>query len=154
MKMIRVEASCVIDAPREMLYAIVRDYAGGHNAILPKPYFSDLQIEKGGVGAGTEYRMRATVYGQSTDYHHRVSEPEPGRVIRESDMETPQWSSFTFDELSPTQTRVTITSEMPRSGGIKGVMESLFTPGIVRRIFLIELDNLAAYAAKQRAATA
>ena len=43
-----VKASRVIPAPPETVYAVLIDYEEGHRAILPKPYFVDMIIEKGG----------------------------------------------------------------------------------------------------------
>jgi len=85
---IYVEEMRVIDAKAEAIYAVVRDYQGGHPAILPKPYFSALTIEQGGQGAGTVLRGSITAFGSTRPFHQKVTEPEPGRTIVEMDIET------------------------------------------------------------------
>ena len=73
------------------------------------------------------------MYGQQTPYHQIVSEPEPGRVIREQNQLSAQYTEFRLAPLADnTQTRVTIFSVLPLSGGIKGLIERWFQPGIVR----------------------
>ncbi len=144
--MIHVEASDIIHAPAADIYAILSDYQVGHQAILPKPYFTAMIVETGGQGAGTILQTSMTVMGQDFHYHQIVSEPEPGRVLVETDLDTGQWSSFTLEPLGDgSQTRVTITSEFPASPGFKGIMERLFTPRFTRPIFMQELRNLNDY---------
>ncbi|MBZ0294449.1 MAG: SRPBCC family protein [Anaerolineae bacterium] len=146
MSKIRVEVSMVIDAPPEAIYAVISDYRVGHPAILPKPYFSDLTIEQGGQGAGTVIRFYVSLFGQEFHYHQHVTEPEPGRVILETDIETGQFSRFTLDPLNDgKQTRVTIYSEAPASPGVKGFLEQLTQPPISRRLYRQELQQLADY---------
>lgn len=145
--MIHVEVSQVINARPETLYAIMRDYRVGHLAVLPKPYFESMTVEEGGVGAGTVIRVKMKVMGQEFNYHMDVTEPEPGRVITETDRITGQVSTFTFEPVNGgSQTRVTIATHAKTSPGLKGVMEKLFVPSITRRIFKQELQNLADYA--------
>lgn len=146
MSEIRVEASDVINAKPEDVYAVISDYRIGHPAILPKPYFTGLVVEEGGQGAGSILRTSMSIFGQEFHYHQIVSEPEPGRILVETDVNTGQWSSFTLEPLnSGSQTRVTITAAFPASSGFKGLMERLFNPMITRRIFQQELRNLDEY---------
>lgn len=146
MNTIHAEASHVINARPEEIYAVISDYRVGHPAILPKPYFSELTIEQGGQGAGTVLRFHVTIWGQKLYYHQRVSEPEPGRVLVETDIETGQYSQFTLEPLNGgQQTRVTISSEAPASPGFKGVMERMTQPSIAGRLFKQELRNLEDY---------
>jgi uncharacterized protein YndB with AHSA1/START domain len=147
MNKVQVSVAQVIDARPEKLYAIVRDYHVGHPAIVPKPYFTSVTVEQGGVGAGTIVISEGAVWGTKFRYRHVVTEPEPGRRLVETDSYTGQWSSFTFEPLNGgAQTRVTITAEYPLSPGFKGFMERLLNPIVSRRMFRQELDNLAEYA--------
>jgi hypothetical protein len=124
----------------------------GHQAIVPKPYFSELTVEQGGQGAGTIIRFTATVFGKTDHYHQLVTEPEPGRVLVETDIETGQYSKFTLEPLNDgTQTRVTISVEFPQSPGILGVVDKLLKPMVSRWLFRQELRNLEAYVLKQAA---
>lgn len=153
MKTVQAEAALVINAPADALYAVIADYHVGHNAIVPKPPFSDLIVEQGGVGAGTIISFTTHMMGTTTHFHQVVSEPEQGRVLMETDIETGQWSRFTLEPLGDgAQTRVTITTEFPLSKGIKGFLEKLTIPPISRRMFNQELQNLAAYVTRMPAA--
>jgi hypothetical protein len=150
---ILVETSDVIDARPEEIYAVISDYRVGHPAILPKPYFTNLTVESGGQGAGTVVHTHMKIFGQAFYYHQVVSEPEPGRVLVETDMNTGQFSSFTLEPLNNgQQTRVTIKSVFKASPGFKGWMERWMNPPVSRRIFQQELRNLADYLHTQRAA--
>ncbi|MSP14596.1 MAG: SRPBCC family protein [Chloroflexi bacterium] len=151
--MIHVAASMVIDARPEVLYAVVTDYQVGHPAILPKQYFTGLTVEKGGRGAGTVVRGSVKVFGTEYPFHQQVSEPEPGRVVQETDIDTGQYTTFTFEPLNGgTQTRVTIASEFPPSPGLMGWMERLVKPGVTQNIYKQELRQLAEYVYRSGAA--
>jgi hypothetical protein len=144
--MIFTEASLVIDARPEELYAVVADYRVGHPAILPKQYFSDLIVEQGGQGAGTVIRGSVTVLGQEHPFHQLVSEPQPGHVLIETDLVTGQVTRFTFEPLNGSGlTRVTIASEFPASRGFVGLLERLTRPIVARDIYREELRQLASY---------
>jgi Polyketide cyclase / dehydrase and lipid transport len=143
---LEIESSRVIDAAPADIYAVIADYNVGHQAILPRKYFTELVVEKGGTGAGTVTRLTMKVMGKEFKYHQIVSEPESGRVIKEADMDTPQYSTFTFDPVNGgKQTRVTINIFHPQSAGIMGFLEKLTTPPLTRRILDQELQNLADY---------
>ena len=51
-----------IDAPARRVYHYIRDFREHHPRFLP-PQFSDLQIETGGVGAGTVHSFNMTLGG-------------------------------------------------------------------------------------------
>ena len=148
MSTFHVEESLVIEARAEALYAIVADYRVGHSAILPRPYFQELTIEAGGVGAGTIVRSSIKVMGKVYPLHHSVSEPEPGRILQESDLDKPgEFTRFIFEPLNGgIHTRVTIATEFLASPGLTGFMERLTKPGMARKLYQQELRNLADYA--------
>src|SRR5260221_4735172 len=109
-----VESSLVIDARPETLHNIIADYRVSHPAILPRPTFTDLIVEKGGYGAGTVVVVKLKMFGKEYMYHQAVTEPEPGRLIVETDIETGQFTTFTFKPLnSGRQTRITFPPEFP-----------------------------------------
>jgi hypothetical protein len=146
MTVIYITAARVIDAPAADIYAVLSDYRVGHNAILPKPYFQEMMVEEGGRGEGTMIRVRMRIFGQEFRYHQRVTEPEPGCLLVETDVDTGLSSSFTLEPLNGgRQTRVTIQSEFRLSPGFKGWMERLMNPPITRHIFNRELRNLEDY---------
>jgi Polyketide cyclase / dehydrase and lipid transport len=148
---IQIEASAVIDAPPEAAYAIVADYRTGHPAIVPKENFRDLAVEEGGYGAGTVIRARVRVGADERTVRHRVTEPEPGRVLIETDVDADSATTFTFTPLDDDRrVRVRIATEMAASPGIRGVVERLFAPPMLRRIYRKELRQLAAVAQTAR----
>lgn len=77
----KVKAAAILDARPEDVYATIADYHEGHPSILPKESLYDLRVEQGGYGAGTVVRFKARALGVEQTFHHRVSEPEPGRVL-------------------------------------------------------------------------
>ena len=148
-KTIHVEASYTINARPETLYAIIADYQVAHQAILPMPPFTSVIVEKGGQGAGTVVLTHMKVFGKVYTFHQIVTEPEPGHILVETDMETGQFTQFIFDPLANgVQTRVTITSEFPRKPGFGGFIESISQPSFVRGIYMKELRILAKYVGK------
>ncbi len=149
---VHIEASEVIEARPEMLYAIIADYREGHPAILPKKYFTEVVVEKGGQGAGTIVRSKMKVWGAVSVFRLLVAEPEPGRVLTESSLDSDLVTTFRFEPLEGgTKTRLTITTDFTASPGFKGFMEKRFQPSVARRIYQEELRQLAAYVANQKA---
>ena len=153
MSKIHTEATEIIEARPEVIYGIISDYRVGHPAILPRPPFGELIVEEGGKGAGTVMRFDMKVMGKIFNYHQRVSEPEPGRLLVESDLNTDLVTTFRFEPLDGgARTKVTITTDVSASPGFTGFMEKLFQPSIIRRIYKKELRQLADYALSQSAA--
>lgn len=145
MSQIHTEYSAVIDARPEDIYAVIRDYNVGHRAILPKPYFTGMDIEKGGVGAGTIVLVHMEVFGNKRTFRHVVSEPEPNRLLVEQDENLGVTSQFLVEPINVEQSRVTIIADARPQPGFVGIMERLMNPPIMRRIFKEELQNLADY---------
>lgn len=143
MSQYQAEASAVIDAPPAHVYEIIADYREGHQAILPRPYFQEMRVLAGGRGAGTAVAIDMNVFGKKVAYHMQVSEPEPGRVLREEDAAVDTVTTFTVDPVAGgAQSRVTITSTAQAGPGISGWLERWTTPSIMRRIFRKELAQL------------
>ena len=97
---IEVSAERAIDAPAHMVYGYIADMREHHPKFLP-PNFSDFRVESGGVGAGTVSRFKLSVGGRTRDYHMKVDEPEPGKVLTESDMDSSAVTSFTVTPQEP-----------------------------------------------------
>jgi hypothetical protein len=149
-KTIHVDASAVINAPAAAIYAVIADYRVGHPAVLPRPAFGDLIVEQGGQGEGTVFRCTMTAFGRSSLLHARVTEPEPGHILLETDIETGQYTNFIFEPLANgTQTRVTFASEFPTRPGFAGLMERLMIPGFARKLYKEELENLRDYVTRK-----
>ena len=90
-----VSASARIEAPARRVYELIADYRDGHKRIVPPRYFKSLDVEEGGFGAGTIIRVTMHILGADRTYRARVTEPEPGRVITETDLENGLATSFT-----------------------------------------------------------
>lgn len=152
MSKVHVEASDIIEARPEEVYEVMSDYRVGHPAILPKPYFVELHIEKGGRGAGTVFRAKMKVWGQESTYHMIVAEPEPGRIMTEASLDSDLITTFRIDPLNDGKhSRVTITTDFTASPGVQGFMEKLFQPSVAGGIYKKELRQLASYLASKTA---
>ena len=144
---VQIEVSGVVDARSELIWDILTDYQNKHPHILPKQYFTELFVEKGGKGAGTEIRVAMKVMGAKRVFYMVVSEPEPGRVMVETDKATGQETTFTVYPLAEgNQSRVTITTGFQPGAGLTGFFEKLFTTPVIKRIFKKQLQQLASYA--------
>lgn len=153
METMTIEASDIIPANAETVYAVIADYEVGHQAILPRPAFREMTVLEGGYGAGTRIHLHVRVWGQSSYFEQIVEEPEPGRVIVEREVHTGQYTTFTLDPISDNQTRVTITSVMPISSGWRGWLERFAQPSIMRNLFEEELGKLADYVTRNEVVT-
>lgn len=142
--MYTVEESRIIDAPAETIYATLADYRVSHPAILPRA-FSGVEVERGGTGEGTIAHAHMKVMGQQFHYRLVVTEPKPGRVLQEVDEAAGVYTTFTVEPLGAAQSRVTIASKFREAAGIKGWLEKQMNPGITRRLYREELENIAAY---------
>ena len=140
-----IEVSAEIKAPAGWIYGILADYREGHPKILPKPPFLDLEVESGGVGAGTVIRFSMRVMGRTRHFRATITEPEPGRVLRETDLTMGAVTTFTVDPSdNERSSRVTISTEIPTRTGFLGWLERSLTTRYLRPIYRRELDNLAA----------
>ncbi len=144
----QVASSSTIPAPPQTVYGVIADYRNHHPRIVPPEYFQDLVVTAGGVGAGTRTRFRMTVLGTTQTFEHVVSEPEPGRVLVETDEEGASVTTFTVDP-SGVGTRLTIATDMRAKPGIAGRIEKLLTSMVLRRIYRKELARIAAYVAQR-----
>jgi len=141
-----IKASKVILAKPADVYAVMSDYRVGHQAVLPKPFFTKVVVVEGGQGTGTVIEIHMDVYGTKRVFKQVVSEPEPGRVLVETDAEADVATSFIVDPVGDgNQSKVTITTESRLSPGIQGFIERIFNPMIIGRIYRQELEQLERY---------
>ena len=149
MSNIQVAVTAIIDAPPARVYAILADYHNHHPHILPKAYFVKVDVTKGGQGAGTEFVADMSIYGSKRTFHMTVDEPEPGRVITETDAKLGTHTTFTVDPVeNGAKSKVTIATESKTSGGIGSWLEKLTTPMVMCKIYQEELQQLNSYAAQ------
>ncbi|HEY2521898.1 MAG TPA: SRPBCC family protein [Streptosporangiaceae bacterium] len=150
MGVIEVKAERTVNAPAEAVYGYIRDMHT-HAKFLP-PAFSDFHVESGGVGAGSVTRFKVTAGGRTREYHMTVDEPEPGRVLRESDNDSSLITRFTVDPAVSGTSMVQISTTWQGAGGIGGFFEKTFAPRAMRAIYDDELQRLDAFAQKQQQA--
>jgi hypothetical protein len=144
----RASASAEIAASPSRVYGILIDYREEHPLILPSRYFSALEIEGGGIGAGTRLRVTMRVLGSTRTFRQVVTEPEPGRVIVEADVDGANVTTFTVDPAGGgASSRVTIATDYAVRPGVRGLVERLLAARMLARIYRAELALLAKRAA-------
>ena len=144
----RVSRSRTIDAQRDQVYGVIADYRRHHPHIVPPEYFSKLEVTEGGVGAGTRTRVEMRVFGSTRAFEQVVTEPEPGRVILETNSGGLGATTFTVDDAPKSgSVQVTITTELEARPGIAGHVERVLTSAMLGRIYEKELARLADYVA-------
>jgi hypothetical protein len=141
MSILHTSATTFVSAPADRVYALLRDYHGGHARILPPRWFSGMHVEEGGTGAGTRLRVHMRVLGRERVMRMEVTEPDPGRVLAERDVDTGAVTTF---RVAPSGggTRVTIATEWMPARGVRGWMERRTAPRLLRRIYAEELQRL------------
>jgi hypothetical protein len=146
----------LLNARPEDVYAAIADYRNGHPNIVPKESIYDLQVEQGGYGEGTVIRFKVKALGTELTFHQRVSEPEPGRVLIEQDIDSPENATTTFT-VTPVeqgqQAHVEIATTMNPSPGLKGLVQRLLVPLINPPVYRKELKLLEAFAQQRRTTT-
>ena len=78
----------------------------------------------------------------------RVTEPEPGRVLVETDLDSGLVTKFIVEPRGENQSEVTFDTTMKRSPGIQGWIERLIVPGYLRRVYRVELQQLDEYVSR------
>jgi len=145
----RVSASGRADNPPAQVYAIIADYRQHHPHIVPPEYFGRLDVLEGGVGSGTRTRVEMNVLGTARVFEQVVTEPEPGRVIMETNTDGSAVTTFTVEASADGSSNVTIATDFARQPGIAGVVERLAVSLLFPRIYKKELARLAEYAGRQ-----
>ena len=148
MGVIQVTAERTVNAPAEAVYGYIRDM-NVHPKFLP-PAFSDFHVESGGVGTGSVTRFKVTAGGRTREYHMTVDEPEPGRVLRESDQNSSLITKFTVNPGAAGSSLVQISTSWQGAGGIGGFFERTFAPRAMKALYEDELQRLATYAQEQQ----
>src|ERR1700684_3081452 len=113
---IRVRAERDIATAPEILYGYIADNREHHPNFLPEA-FSNFQVEAGGVGAGTITRFRINAGGRSREYPMAVADPEPARVLTDSDGGSSLVTTFTVTPQGPAS-RVRIATSWEGAGGV------------------------------------
>jgi Polyketide cyclase / dehydrase and lipid transport len=139
-----ITATKRIAAPAELVYEIIADYRNGHPQILPTKYFKSLEVESGGRGAGTIIRFEMRVLGRTQNFRSAILEPRPGRELVEKSLSSQTVTSFEVIPRGNGQiSDVHIRTESTARTGIAGILESVFSRILLRRIYARELNRLA-----------
>jgi uncharacterized protein YndB with AHSA1/START domain len=142
----RAHAEQLIDAPPAAVYAVLADYTTQHPKIMPAPPFSDLEVETGGVGAGTIFHITVRMAGRRQRLHMKVAEPEPGQVLTETNLDTGVVTEFTVAPRGGgSRTLAGMSSEWETKRGLGGLVDRLVTPLLMGRIFAKQLRQLDRY---------
>lgn len=128
-----------IPAPPERIHAVLADYHRGHRAILPA-CFQSLEVEVGGFGEGTVIRYALRLLGRRLETRARITEPEPGRRLVETDLGNGATTTFHL-EPEGRGTRVRIETEHHQPG-LAGWLAARLFPLLLRGIYREELANL------------
>jgi hypothetical protein len=148
MSTITVTVSSAVEAPAAIVYNILADY-NHHRHILPPKYFPGLDVTAGGVGDGTRFTLHAMSFGGKTQMHMAVTEPEPGAVLVERDVNTGLVTTFTVKPISPTESQVTFETVWQPQSGLKGLIDRYTTPFFMRLVYREEMKILNDYAQQQ-----
>ena len=153
MAQITVTEEGEVGAPADLTYRLIADDEH-HQRFLPDS-FSDFETLEGGVGAGTRHRFKvAAGPGRTREMTMRVDEPEPGRVLTETDEDSSMITTFTVTPAGGESCRVRISTTWEGAGGVGGFFEKLFAPRMMKRVYVDELGRLDRYAREQAAAPA
>jgi hypothetical protein len=140
--LLHIAASAEVKGAAADVYRMIADYRNGHPRIVPPRYFRNLAVDQGGYGAGTTIRYDLLAFG--TTYHARakITEPEPGRVLVETDLGKGAVTTFVVDPLGSRRSLVTITTDLPMRAGVFGAIERAVTRRFFRRVYTAQLAQL------------
>jgi uncharacterized protein YndB with AHSA1/START domain len=144
-----VSAERQVGAPADDVYRYIADNHDHHPHFLP-PAFSDFEVVSGGVGAGTVTRFKVTAGGRTRQYRMTIAEPEPGRVLTETDSESSLVTTWTVTPRGDDTSTVRISTTWQGAGGVGGFFERLFAPRALRTLYADELTRLDTYARQHR----
>jgi hypothetical protein len=145
-----VSASSHINSPARLVYSIIADYRTGHPRILPRPPFESLVVEQGGTGAGTVVSVQMRLIGRVRTFRAEITEPEAGRILRETIPEDAVVTTFTVDPLDGgRRSNVTISTEFAAGNGLAGAFGAWLMRVLLRPVYVRELALLSTVALSQ-----
>jgi hypothetical protein len=102
-----------------------------------------LAVEQGGVGAGTVINFQMKLAGQMRAFHSTISEPEPGRVLVETDAQAGTVTTFRVEPReNGAAAFVTIETDTPVRAGLAGKLEGWLAAQLLRPVYAQELKLL------------
>lgn len=146
MTRVRAQSEELIDARPTAVYAVLADYTSHHPRIMPPSQFSNLEVETGGIGAGTVFHITLRIAGKEQRLHMQVAEPEPGHVLTETNLDTGVVTMFSVvPGNGGKRARTQISSEWETAGGLRGLVDRFVAPQLMGRIFTKQLHQLSEY---------
>jgi hypothetical protein len=148
----QVTVEAVVEAPAERAYALIADYRDGHPRIIPRPPFVSLDVEQGGTGEGTVIRFEMRILGRTRTFRAAITEPEPGRMLAETDLDTGAVTTFTVLPVEDgRKSRVIIRTDLDTRGGLLGVVERFLVTRLLRPTYQREIERIGAVASERGA---
>ena len=142
----RVSVSGRVAAPPVQVYSVIADYKEHHPHIVPPEYFRRLDVLEGGIGAGTRTQIEMRVLGVTKVFEQVITEPQPGRVLVETNQDGSAVTTFTVQPAGTyAATQLTITTDITARPGFAGFVERLVTSAMLPRIYQKEFARLAEY---------
>ena len=133
-------ATKIINAPAKDIYRIIADYHTMHYFILPKQYFLSLDVEEGGFGQGTIVNFEMRILGKTQSFRSLVTEPQPGRLLVETDIRSETPTSFSvFPVRNNDQARVEISTELKNQNAVEALIANI----LLQKVYRDELELLA-----------
>lgn len=145
-RQLSVSVTQEVGAPAQDVYTILADYRNHHPHILPSGTFKSIVVEEGGIGEGTVFAASLATFGRTQEIRMRVTEPQPGRVLVESDLARDLVTTFTVTPAGSGRCSVTIATQWEAASGLAGWVENWMTPPFLRRVYHEELSLLDRYA--------
>ena len=139
-----------MDAQADVIYHCIADYREHHRpeGFLP-PAFCDFEIDRGGIGAGTELHWVVDAGGRRRTVTATISEPVPGRTL----VETGPGIQTTFTvEPMDRGARVRFDTVIDEAG-LPRVLNRLFAGRILGPIYEDELRRLEDHASAHGSCT-
>jgi hypothetical protein len=143
-----ISATAQVNAPPRRVYDTIANYHTGHPRILPKQ-FQNLKVEHGGIGAGTVITFQVRMLGQTITFRAEVTEPDPGRVLVETNVKgSDSVTTFIVEPGDrPDSAMVTISTVFQRHPGVSGAIEKFVTERVIQPMYAEELRLLESVAA-------
>jgi hypothetical protein len=138
------QATALIHAAPQVVYATLADYINGHPRIVPPQYFTGIEVVKGGIGAGTEIKVGMKAGGVKTTLYLIVTEPQPGYILQETDKNGQFYTHFILEPHGE-YTQLTILTVWKQKKGLGGIIEKYLNQKFGYKIFSLELQCIDSY---------
>jgi hypothetical protein len=97
-------------------------------------------VEEGGYGAGTIVSFDMRILGKTQSFRSLITEPDPGRVLLETDLSSGVATRFSVRPLTrENRTQVSVETELSN----RSLIEGYVAKALLQRIYRQELELLA-----------